>query len=221
MFPVNTQKTNQTNKMKTIAITTLALSLPAIGLAGPVAEYSAAPAPVAASSEISYNNFGLDYAMTWFDDSYLDDAIGGSANLEFSPMEHVYLSAGGSYQNVDTPLGTTDLWTASAGLGLYYTVANNFDLVVEGGALFYGIDNGPLGASEDDASGYAKPHLRAKFGDIYELHLGAAWSNINITNEWAGFGKLYIEVAEGWDLGIGFNFGDVSYQGTAGIRYKF
>jgi len=207
--------------MKTIAIAALAMSLPAVALAGPAVYGAPVSTPVAPTSDISYNNFELDYAMTWFDDSFLDDAIGAKLAVEYNIIEHLYFAAGGSYQNVDSAFGSTDLWTANVGLGAYVTLANNFDFVVEGGALFYGIDNGPFGVSDDDVSGYVKPHFRALFGDRYEAHFGAIWSNIDYTNEWAGFAKLYVGLAEGWDFSLGFNFGDFSYQGTAGFRYQY
>lgn len=208
--------------MKKIAIALAGMSMTGVAFAGSAVYSAPAATTVAPTSEISYNNFELDYAMTWFDDSFLDDAIGAKLGVEYNIVQHLYFAAGGTYQNVDSSSGTTDLWTANAGLGVYYTLANNFDFVVEGGALFYGIDNSPyLGGSDDDVSGYVKPHFRALFGDRYEVHFGAVWSNIDYTNEWAGFGKLYIGLAEGWDLSLGFNFGDFSYQGTVGFRYQY
>ncbi len=178
------------------------------------------PEPMAVQ-EINYNTFDARYLRTWFEDiPGVDDANGVGARFSISIIDCLYFAGSGSWQDVDTESGSTDLWTASAGLGAVLPISSNFHLVGEGGALFYGFDDGFEGADNNDVAPYAKPHVRARFG-IFEVHAGAVWTDIDATNEWAGFVDTFIEVADGWDIAIGGSAGDKALTASAGFRMRF
>lgn len=186
-------------------------------LAGPAP--APMPAPPATSPLLNYNNLELGWVHTEWDSGFLNSSDGAAGSISWSPMQHFYLTAGGAWETVDTTFDTTDLWTANVGVGGYFPLAQNIDFVAEVGALFYGIDNG-LAGSEDDASAYARPHIRARWGR-FETHVGATWANINVTNEWNGFGRFYFELFENFDLVGGISAGSEAYTVNAGIRLRY
>jgi hypothetical protein len=187
---------------------------------------------------ISYNNIEALYLYTDIDggDSY--DGIG--ARIEYSPMQNLYLTVGGSWNDGDR-MEDSNL---SVGLGGYLPLTENIHAVVEGGALWinrefegYGIlDN----VDGDDWGWYVRPHLRAKFGCL-EIHAGAQYVDVsgsdgvidpNVTaavvrygawevEEWSGFANLYYQVAPGWDLTAGVTFAEDRTTFGGGVRYRF
>ncbi len=125
---------------------------PAVG-GGPVA-------PVA--SDISYNLLEVNWLHTEWDVVGLDSSDGVGLNLSYSPVQSLYITAGGSWQQVDTARDSADLWTANVGLGGYIPLTSNIHFVTEVGAAFYGFDNSPIG-SDDESSLYVRPHFRGRW----------------------------------------------------------
>ncbi|MEN9282870.1 MAG: hypothetical protein RLZZ179_363 [Verrucomicrobiota bacterium] len=182
---------------------------PAVG-GGPVA-------PVA--SDISYNLLEVNWLHTEWDVVGLDSSDGVGLNLSYSPVQSLYITAGGSWQQVDTARDSADLWTANVGLGGYIPLTSNIHFVTEVGAAFYGFDNSPIG-SDDESSLYVRPHFRGRWGN-FEAHAGAAWTNADITNEWAGFGRLYFGITPNWDLAAGISAGKNETTVNAGVRLRY
>jgi len=175
-----------------------------------------APAPV---SLLNYNTIEIGWVHSEWDTSLLDSSDGASASISYSPVQHFYLTAGGAWESVDVAEESADLWRANAGLGGYVSIGGNVDFVAEAGAVFYGFDNARSG-SEDDASAYARPHFRGRWGG-FEAQVGAVWSNLDITNEWAGFARFYVAVMENVDLSAGISAGSEEYTINAGVRFRY
>lgn len=191
-------------------------------LAGTAPAPYTAPAPAPAPEQVSllnYNTIEIGWVHTEWDYDVLDSSDGASAAFSYSPFEHFYMTAGGAWESVDVAGESADLWRANGGLGGYVTLGGGFDFVAEAGAVFYGFDNARSG-SEDDASAYAKPHFRGRWGG-FETHVGAVWANLDITNEWAGFARFYVAVTETVDLSAGISAGSEEYTINAGVRFRY
>jgi hypothetical protein len=195
--------------------------------------------PIIEAPVISYSNFSLAYSFMTADIVGLDaDAHGIAAGVEFSPIEHLYLAARGSWHDVDVDaFGIVDLdfdyWTANLGIGGYLPITNNIHFVTEVGASYANLElNGVPGTLETDEWGvYVMPHFRAKWGN-FETHVGVIYnSNELAISEWTGFAKLLFEVAPQVDLFVGATVGfdsdddDAGFEDVwgvqAGVRFKF
>ncbi len=217
--------------MKKIATLIATLSLTGMAFAGPVAPMSkqvVEPAP--AACEINYNTIEVDWIHTWFDDTNLNDGDGVGASFSYNIIDHLYFTGGGAWETWSADFGDVgvdlDVWQANAGLGGYFCILPNVDFVAEGGVVFYGVDNVNIddqsfdSLSDNGADFYVKPHLRARF-DRFEVQAGATYANIDITNEWVGFAKLYYGLTENWDLAVGGTFGKTASTLNAGVRFRY
>ena len=210
--------------MTKIAIAIASAACAGSVIAGSAPVVNSAPvapaAPVAAvDSGISYNLLEVNWLHTEWDIAGLDSSDGVGLNLSYSPFQNFYLTAGGAWQSVDTARDSADLWAANVGIGGYVPVTSNIHFVTEVGAAFYGFDNSPIG-SDDESSVYVRPHFRGRWGNV-EVHAGAAWTNADITNEWAGFGRVYFGITPNWDLGAGISAGKEEFTVNAGIRLRY
>ena len=191
---------------------------------------------------ISYSNVELSYLNTDVDGNggRLD---GASLRFEYSIAPNFYMTAGGDYSTGDGPnysrldygslLDGTDLWTVRLGIGGSWALSENIHLVGEVGAMYFDASTefnyvpGPndiLPAShytygDSDWGWYVRPHIRAKFGCL-EIHAGAEYQDAWEDN-WAYFGNVYYQVAQGWDLTAGYRDGEDSTQWSAGVRYRY
>lgn len=193
---------------------------------------------------ISYNNIEALYLYTDLDggDSY--DGIG--ARIEYSPMQNLYLAAGGSWNDSDWMEDST----LSLGIGGYLPLTENIHAVVEGGAIWvnrdydgYGIISERYDLDDDDFGWYVRPHLRARWGCL-EVHAGAQYvdvggsDGVRVLNdntsfvsyttygaweieEWSGFVNLYYQLAPGWDVTAGVTFAEDRNTISGGVRYRF
>jgi hypothetical protein len=89
------------------------------------------------ASDISYNLLEVNWLHTEWDVVGLDSSDGVGLNLSYSPVQSLYITAGGSWQQVDTARDSADLWTANVGLGGYIPLTSNIHFVTEVGAAFY------------------------------------------------------------------------------------
>ncbi len=188
-------------------------------LAGTPTQPYAPPAPEPAVSLLNYNTIELGWIHTEWDIDALSSSDGAAASFSYSPFQSFYMTAGGAWESVDVLGESADLWRANAGLGGYFTLGGGIDFVAEGGAAFYGYDNARSG-SDDGSSAYAKPHFRGRWG-AFETHVGAAWTNLDISNEWAGFARFYVAVMENVDLSAGISAGSEEYTINAGLRFRY
>jgi hypothetical protein len=218
-------------------LTALSLSLVTASAFAGTAPAPKQPEPVLPPPPvISYSNFSLGYSFMSADLVGLDvDAHGIQAGVEFSPMEHLYLAARGSWHDVDVDvLGLVDLdfdyWTANLGVGGYLPITQNIHFVTEVGASYANISLNTIpGISSDDWGVYVTPHFRAKFGAI-EAHAGVTYtSNELAPSEWTGFARLLVEVAPQVDVYVGgivgFDNNNDVFQDVwgiqAGVRVRF
>ncbi len=102
----------------------------------------------------------------------------------------------------------------------YVHLGSNINFVTEVGAAFYGISNGDIIDSDNDGSAYVRPHFRARWGN-FEIHVGATWTNLNISNEWAGFARFYLGVMENVDLSAGISAGKDENTLNVGMRLRY
>lgn len=202
--------------------TTLALSsllMTGTLLAGTPVQPVSAPATEAPISLLNYNTIEVGWLHTEWDLDGVSASDGVGASFSYSPVQGLYLTAGGAWESVDVLGDSADLWRANAGLGGYISLGGGIDFVAEAGAAFYGIDNWSMG-SDDGSSVYAKPHFRGRWG-AFEAHAGAVWTNLDISNEWAGFARFYLEVMENVDLTAGISAGSEEYTINAGVRFRY
>lgn len=206
--------------MKRLATIIASLSLTGLAHAGTVAQAPVSQ-PVKPESALNYNTFEVDYLHTWFDVDHLDDGNGVGATFTINLIDHLYFAAGGAWEDISSDgLGTANFWNASTGLGGYISLTSNIDFVTEAGAVFYGYGDAPDNADNNEASFYVKPQFRGRW-DRFEVHVGAAYANIDVTNEWAGFVDTYYTLCDNWDLALGVSAGDHEVTGNAGIRVRW
>jgi hypothetical protein len=208
------------NKISIIALGALAIGSASLTAGTPGPAPVAPSAPIAAvPSDLSYNLLEVNWLHTEFDTPGLDSSDGVGLSLSYSPINNFYLTAGGAWSSVETARDSADLWMANVGIGGFIPVTTNIHFVTEVGAAFYGFDNSPIG-SDNDASLYVRPHFRGRWGR-FEAHAGAAWSNIDVTNEWAGFGRLYYGITDNVDLAGGLSAGKEEITFNVGLRLRY
>jgi hypothetical protein len=195
------------------------------GTPAPVYSGKSAPPPPPAdpcAGPISYNNIELLYAYTDFD---FDDGGGGSeghgfqVNLEYSPAQNFYLTAGIEYTDLDEG----QLWLGHLGIGGYVALTPNIHLAADGGALWSDFsfdDDLDFDDDGDDWGWYVRPHLRGKWGCL-TVHIGAEYQDVRDNDEWAGFAKLYYQLNPSWDLTAGVRVAEDVTQVTAGVRWRY
>jgi hypothetical protein len=187
------------------------------------------PAPVEpCAGPISYSNIELLYAYTDWDDNFgsNDHTNGAQLNIEFSPFQSFYLTAGAEWFSESD----ADLWILHAGIGGYFPLSEHIHLAVDGGALWTDIefDDDVFAGdnSESDWGWYVRPHLRAKWG-CFEAHAGALYRDMGDFNrgggdgQWAGFAQLYYHITTSLDITAGVLCDEDFTQVTGGLRWRF
>ena len=163
---------------------------------------------------ISYNNIELLYANTNWDGGG-DNSDGVRLNVEYSPMQNVFLTAGVEYATDDY----ADAWLLNLGVGGYVPLTNNIDLAADAGLLYYDVDY-DRGGSDSDTGWYVRPHLRAKFGCL-TVHAGAMYADVADSEEWSWFANVYYQLNANWDITAGIRDNDEAQTITAGVRYRY
>lgn len=106
---------------------------------------------------LSYDFLDLQYGFTSFDG--LDNGHGVGANLSTLLLDTLYFTASGDWTATGIHGEDLDIYGASAGLGIYFPVAERLHLTFEGGGVFAGSSG--LGWQDDDQWGFfAGPGLR-------------------------------------------------------------
>ena len=214
---------------KTLALLALAVvtTTAQAGTSAPAPSGKGVIAPTIEPDSISYSNASLSWLRQWGNVGPLDlDSNGVALALEYSPINNLYVAAGGSWSDLELSFGPLsangDFWNANAGIGGYIPLTSNIHFVTE------------VGANYSDLSGtnewgfYVTPHVRAKFGK-FETHLGATYNTNDLAlSEWTGFLRLLYEVAPSVDLFVTGTLGLSDSNGTedlvglnVGARYKF
>jgi len=186
------------------------------------------PAPVEpCAGPISYSNIELLYAYTdWDNFGGNDHTNGAQLNIEFSPFQSFYLTAGAEWFSESD----ADLWILHAGIGGYVPLGEHFHLAVDGGALWTDLEfDNDVVVGDDNASDwgwYVRPHLRAKWG-CFEAHAGALYRDMGDFNggggdgQWAGFAQLYYHITTSLDITAGVLCDEDFTQVTGGLRLRF
>ena len=211
---------------KTLALLALAVvtTTAQAGTSAPAPSGKGVIAPTIEPDSISYRNFSLGYLRNSADlgNGLTTGSNGIAAALEYSPVNNLYVAAGGSFSEFRTLGQNDDYWTANAGVGGYIPLTGNIHFVTEVGASY--IQGAGAG---NDWGLYVTPHIRAKFGK-FETHLGATYNSNDLAlDEWTGFLRLLYEVAPNTDLYVTGSIGltednaDSIYGLQAGIRLKF
>ena len=168
---------------------------------------------------------------------------GGILRLEYSPLEHIYITASAEYADLDSDF-YQDVWDFSVGLGGYFPLTENIHFAADAGYINRRYDNlndndtfddtlDDFWDTESNSGWYARPHFRGKWG-CFTAHAGAIYRNRgdnddNLEEEdlldggdWAYFVKLYYQLHSNWDITAGYLDGDNDFeQWTAGVRYRF
>ena len=178
---------------------------------------------------ISYDNVSLGYLYRSADFLGSDvDGHGAALNLEVSPVDHLYLTLGGSWTSLDLLGLDLDYWQGKAGIGGYIPLSENIHFVLEGGASYYNVNLGDFDVGTDDWGIYAMPHLRMKFG-AFETHIGGTYdSNELAMSRYTAFARLLYEITPSLDIYASVNRGfrhnsdfNDAYAVQAGLRFKF
>ena len=210
--------------------------LAALAMGAATATAGVAPAPTGkgvampppmdpCAGPISYNNVELLYAYTDFD-GYGDSADGGVLRAEYSPMANVFFTGSVAYDD----WSSGNMWRLSAGVGGYVPLTDNIHLAADGGIIYvdseqdYYVTTGTSSSkrtySSSDTGWYIRPHLRAKFGCL-TLHAGAVYEDVGPDNNWSWYANAYYQVAQNWDLTVGYADGDNAQRITAGVRMRY
>ncbi|MCX6857973.1 MAG: hypothetical protein NTV80_24055 [Verrucomicrobia bacterium] len=210
---------------KTLALLALAVvtTTAQAGTSAPAHSGKGVIAPTIEPDSISYSNASLGYLRNSAQLAGFSTGSNGiAAALEYSPVNNLYVAAGGSFSEFRTLGQNDDYWTANAGVGGYIPLTGNIHFVTEVGASY--IQGAGAG---NDWGLYVTPHIRAKFGK-FETHLGATYNSNDLAlDEWTGFLRLLYEVAPNMDLyatgtiGLTEDNADSIYGLQAGLRFKF
>jgi len=187
------------------------------------------PPPVEpCAGPISYSNIELLYAYTDFDNNGGGNSHtnGAQLNIEFSPFNHFYLTAGAEWFSESD----ADLWVLHAGIGGYIPLTDHLHLAADGGVLWTDVefDNNVVAGddSESDWGWYIRPHLRGKWG-CFEAHAGAIYRDMGDFNtngghgRWGGFAQLYYHLTTSLDLTAGVLADEDTTQVNGGLRWRF
>ncbi len=219
---------------KTLALLALAVvtTTAQAGTSAPAPSGKGVIAPTIEPDSISYSNLSLSWQRMWAKApvpgvGLVDlDSNGIALGLEYSPVNNLYIAAGGSWNDVELSApgaaGNADFWTGNAGIGGYIPLTSNIHFVTELGANYADLDG------TNDWGFYVTPHVRAKFGK-FETHLGATYSTNDMSiNEWNAFLRLLYEVTPNVDLFVTGTVGLSDSNGiedlfglNVGARYKF
>lgn len=222
--------------MNKTATTLAVLTLSAVtSFAGTMPAPAPAPMPPPITSDrcagpISYNNVELLYANT--DIGVGGDADGVRLNFEYSPASNFYVRLTTGYDEGDY----WDSWHVSAAIGGYVALTENIHLAADGGVLWTEFDEDywvaavPLVAdgywgnlSLDDTGWFVRPHFRAKWGCL-EVHAGVQYTDIWDEDEWAFFANAYYQIANGWDVKVGYNESERDSDAetwSVGVRWRY
>jgi hypothetical protein len=217
---------------KTLALLTLvAVSAANAGTSAPSGKAAPAISPTITPEEISYSNLSISWLRQWGDFTNIDvDGNGIAAAVEYSPVNNLYVAAGGSWSDLEFSVPgasvSGDYWTLNAGVGGYIPLTSNIHFVTEVGASYGELDIGGPIAAVDGWGLYVTPHFRAKFGAI-EAHLGVTYNSGNAAiSEWSTFARLLYEVCPSVDLFVTGTYAiesefDNVFGLNVGLRYKF
>lgn len=209
---------------KTLALLALAVvtTTAQAGTSAPAPSGKGVIAPtIEAESSISYSNVSLSEQIMSGNGAGpfgADlDSTGIALALEYSPVNNLYVAAGGSWNDIEASVGPIsldigDYWTANAGIGGYIPLTSNIHFVTELGTNYVDAAAGDFGGPGPGPGGaigsffgnewgfYVTPHVRAKFGK-FETHLGATYSSNDLAiTEWSAFLRLLYEVNPHLDL---------------------
>ncbi len=179
---------------------------------------------------ISYNNIELTYSRTDFDGN-LDDGDDIDLRVEFAPASRIHLTGGLDYLSTsyDFERTTVDIeeWKITAGVGGHISLCSHIDLSGDIGGIWAdrNVDYNLPGANfpDDDKSEwgwYIRPELRGKWG-CFTAHLGAEYRDVKDDEKWNYFGKVFYQVAPGWDISLGYKHDEDSNTYSGGIRWHF
>lgn len=191
--------------MKKTATILAALALSTVSsFAGPMPSAPAGPPPPPPSDNcagpISYSSLEAIYRNTDGDFTG-DDADGIQLAFEYSPASNFYVRLTGSYDESDF----WDIFGVTAGVGGYIALTENIHVAADGGLVYYDVDfAGNNNFDGDDTGWYVRPHFRGKWG-CFEAHVGANYTDISDSEEWAWFAQVYYQVAQGWDVTVGYS----------------
>lgn len=214
---------HKNNLMKKTATILAALAMSAVSvLAGPMPPVAPGPPPPPMSDPcaggLSYSSLEVLYANTDGDFTG-NDADGVRVNFEYSVASNFFVRFTAGYDEADN----WDLFTVTGGVGGYIALTENIHAVADGGIVYMDWDYaGNNLADGDDTGWYVRPHLRAKWG-CFEAQLGATYVDIDDTEEWNWFLKIYYQVAQGWDVTAGYTEGEDTdlETWTIGVRKRF
>ena len=220
---------------KTLALLALAVvtTTAQAGTSAPAPSGKGVIAPtIEPESSISYSNLSVSWLSQSANFGPISlDSNGVAVGFEYSPINNLYVAAGGSWSDVELSFAgfssNADYWTANAGIGSFIPLTKNIHFVTELGANFADLSLGDFQIGNDWGF-YATPHLRANFGK-FETHLGATFnSNDSAASEWNGFIRLLFEVTPNVDLFVTGTIGladtiaiEDLYGLNVGARLKF
>jgi hypothetical protein len=177
-------------------------------------------AATAAHAQLSYNTMNLNYIHGVSNIDGVDGLDGGSLEFSYSPIKHLFLTAGAGMMTVDTVFGDIDGYALGGSVGGYLPLGSEkLHLAGELGVSFNDLDT--PGNSRGDVGIHVSPYLRWAPMDALELRVGVAYSSIDESDEFTGILDGYAEIFESVDLHGGLSFGSDITEISAGVRLRF
>lgn len=179
------------------------------------------------NAQISYNYLELGYNFSSTDIEGvgdLGDGNGISAGLSYSPINNIFGFLNGDWSNLGD-LDDASKFDLTAGVGLYYPVAQAIDLVGRAAWKFSSFDISDIDGFddlEDDNGAVFDVGVRAMVGPSFELGAFVGWESVGDLGDGAAidaYGLFHVSPQLG--IGLAGTFEDASDSFKAFLRYNF
>lgn len=144
----------------------------------------------------------------------IGDGDGIGLSLSYSPAEHFYLAAGGSWADLDA-VGDISQYTVGIG-GYYALVPEKLHIAADIGGVWQDIEG--VG---NDSGLYFNPHLRWSPHEKVEVRVGAMFTDLDDQEEWSYYGRVFVNIFEAVDLTASYTGNDDFDSFSAGVRFRF
>jgi len=133
-----------------------------------------------ASAQLKYNYIEAGYSFTDLDG--IGDGNGVNVGASFSPIQNLFLFADGTWSTVDFDEIADDIdgdsFTGTVGVGGYFPLTQNLDIVGKAGWAFSNFDLGDIADDIDSNSVEIEIGLRALLGSALEIGAFVGWDDL-------------------------------------------
>lgn len=154
--------------------------------------------------------------------SAMIDGDGVALSLSYSPAEHFYLAASGNRANMNSVADVSlnpvfDISQYTVGIGGYFAlISEKLHIAADVGGVWQDIE----GFGNDNGL-YLSPHLRWSPQQVVEVRVGALFSDLDVNEDWAFYGRVFFEIFEAVDFTASYTGNDDYDTVSAGLRIRF